>query len=42
METKFLIGLDIGSVTVEEIAVSIVAQLVQVRAEKRRGEIKDE
>ncbi|MSR64587.1 MAG: XdhC/CoxI family protein [Verrucomicrobiae bacterium] len=30
------IGLDIGSVTVEEIAVSIVAQLVQVRAEKRK------
>lgn len=32
------IGIDIGSVTVEEIAVSIVAQLVQVRAERRKAE----
>jgi xanthine dehydrogenase accessory factor len=32
------IGLDIGSETVEEIALSIVAQLVQVRAQKRRNE----
>jgi xanthine dehydrogenase accessory factor len=32
------IGLDIGSQTVEEIAVSIVAQLIQVRAQKRRTE----
>jgi len=32
------IGLDIGSETVEEIALSIVAQLVQVRAQKRKGE----
>lgn len=32
------IGLDIGSETVEEIAVSIVAQLVQVRAARRRAE----
>jgi len=30
------IGLDIGSETVEEIALSIVAQLVQVRAERRK------
>jgi xanthine dehydrogenase accessory factor len=35
------IGLDIGSETVEEIALSIVAQLVQVRAQKRKG-MKDE
>jgi xanthine dehydrogenase accessory factor len=32
------IGLDIGSETVEEIALSIVAQLVQVRAQKRKDE----
>jgi xanthine dehydrogenase accessory factor len=33
------IGLDIGSVTVEEIAISIAAQLVQVRRAKRRPTI---
>jgi xanthine dehydrogenase accessory factor len=32
------IGLDIGSETVEEIALSIVAQLVQARAQRRRAE----
>ena len=30
------IGLDIGSTTVQEIAVSIAAQLVQIRAETQR------
>ena len=32
------IGLDIGSETPEEIAVSIVAQLIKVRAESDSGE----